>query len=133
MKTILLFGRAEEVFNQELMQFPVSWESSASTKKGDRGLLYLIETGILYEWRAVEKGYENNEWVQKDKKWEYAADWEPVRTFSSPLTCAEMKRAFTFDEWPSVHQNLHYFPPREGHLILADHVVKKLMPMLDKL
>src|SRR5262245_12209628 len=117
MRTFLLYGRVEELFADDFT-LPTIWSSDPTTEEGDRGLMYVIEHGILYEWVAFRKrreyryhgkcsAFPHSDWIQQGKNWETGSWWRFAREFSNLLTCKQMKTLFTYREWPEVHHNLH--------------------------
>ena len=69
---------------------------------GDRALVYLTGTGIVYEWEVTDDRWPSEEW-------RFGCGVKYVRSFEPAISCAELKDAFSKADWPAPHTNFRGF------------------------
>lgn len=75
-----------------------TWSCSKTTRTGDRALVYLIGTGIQYEWAVTSDAVPVEDWG-------FRCDVVHIGTFAPPISIAALRENFKRERWAPPHVN----------------------------
>jgi 5-methylcytosine-specific restriction protein A len=98
MQRFMLITREETTAEQLGSDPKLSWSCSSSTMRGDRALVYIVGSGVRFEWRATSDAERH-----RYHRYRFYCNFKPIRSFKPPITIKQLRAAVSRSEWSPPH------------------------------